>query len=146
MSETIDDIAEKVNVILVDDDPMVLKVYTRMFKSCQEYSVTAFSDPLTATEALHKIKNLALIISDYDMPRMNGEQVLTKVKELHPDAKRILVTGNATFYDHSDGSKYATAKSEECFFHCCFPKPFDSKLLEATVVAGIKQYINSSKK
>jgi YesN/AraC family two-component response regulator len=54
-------------------------------------------------EALEAVKNLLaskfkipIIIADYAMPMMKGDELLTKIHEISPDTLKILLTGQAT--------------------------------------------------
>jgi response regulator RpfG family c-di-GMP phosphodiesterase len=81
--------AEK--ILCVDDDPNILAAYSRSLRKMFEL-VTANS----GIEGMEKIKNggpFAVIVSDMQMPGMDGIQFLTEAKELAPEATRIMLTG-----------------------------------------------------
>ena len=89
-------------VICVDDEPLVLltlKIELRnLFKGKFSYE-TAINgaEALELIEELHKEKDeeikIVLIISDYQMPIMNGYDFLKKVSEQYPNIRRIILTG-----------------------------------------------------
>ena len=81
-------------VVIVDDEEMVLASLRSFLNLETDYNVVTF---LTPVEALDFIKNneINIVISDYLMPDMNGIEFLLKVRELHPQVPRIILTGYA---------------------------------------------------
>ena len=75
-------------VLVVDDDPDALSNMTAILK---DYRVEAVNSPLLGLEKLSKSK-FSVILSDYQMPEMNGIEFLKKSQEYRPEAKRILVS------------------------------------------------------
>ena len=67
----------KATILLVEDDPAILKLLEYIFK--KEYSVVL---AINGKDALEKISEHKpdLIISDIMMPRMDGYETLTKLK------------------------------------------------------------------
>ncbi|MDP3565223.1 MAG: PAS domain S-box protein, partial [Methanoregula sp.] len=79
-------------VLYVDDDPNLLEI-ARFF--LEEYGDFTIATSTLATEALG-LPGFALydaIISDYEMPRMDGITFLKRVREVHGDIPFILFTG-----------------------------------------------------
>ncbi len=79
-------------VLLVDDEENLLQSIAQRLK------VLGFL-PLTATNGMSAIdiamKNIIdLAIVDLQMPGMNGLVTITKLKEIHPDLKTVLLTGH----------------------------------------------------
>ena len=87
---------EEYTVVIVDDEEMVTTAIGTLFMlENPEYDVLVFNSPNEALEEL-KTREIDLVISDYLMPgEMNGVQFLTELKELQPDAIRILLTAYA---------------------------------------------------
>lgn len=81
-------------VIIVDDEEMVLTSLSAFLKLETKYDVKTF---VSAKEALEFMKDneVDLVISDYLMPEMDGISFLTKVREMQPDAPRVILTGYA---------------------------------------------------
>jgi two-component system cell cycle response regulator len=75
-------------ILIVDDDSDML---TNMKYILKAFHVETVSYPL---EALEKIKNaeFSVVLSDYQMPTMNGVEFLKKCAEIKPNCKRVLVT------------------------------------------------------
>lgn len=88
------------NIILcVDDEPIVLLSIKMELISC--FGDTFYYETATnGIEALEVIddlkrenKNLFLVITDWLMPNMNGEQLLYRLDEISPDTHKIVITG-----------------------------------------------------
>jgi DNA-binding NtrC family response regulator len=79
-------------IIVVDDVPYVLTAVQTALNREGFDDVQLFENPQSALMWLRENKP-DLIISDFDMPRMNGLKFLREAKKLHPDVKRILHTG-----------------------------------------------------
>lgn len=81
-------------VMVVDDEEMVVQSIKNFLTLETDYKVLAFTSPAEALESL-KESQVDLIISDYLMPEINGIDFFLKVKELQPQATRVLLTGYA---------------------------------------------------
>lgn len=85
----------KNKIVVVDNEPMVTQCLIKLFDSEGFDNVITFNNPEDAFLWL-KDNNADLIISDYNMPQMNGVDFLAKVKELYPKAIRILFASYIT--------------------------------------------------
>lgn len=83
----------KRSILLVDDDVNVLEGYKRHLHN--EYDVITFTSAQDALQYIQSNSSIALVISDYRMPDMNGVIFLEKVKELSPDSVRVMLSGQA---------------------------------------------------
>ncbi len=87
--------AERTEVIvLVDDEEMVLSSLSSFLRLETNYVVKTF---VSANQALDFVKNneVDLVLSDYLMPEMDGITFLARVRDLHPQVPRIILTGYA---------------------------------------------------
>ena len=88
-------------ILTVDDDPQVLGAITRDLRQAfrQHYRILPVgsgSEALTALETLRtRAEPLALVLCDQRMPQVEGVEVLTRARELFPEAKRVLLTAYA---------------------------------------------------
>lgn len=66
-------------ILLVEDDPVINKMYSRLFK-LEGYEVVVAVDGL---DGLEKLKTFTpdIIMLDIMMPKMNGVEMLGKIKE-----------------------------------------------------------------
>jgi response regulator RpfG family c-di-GMP phosphodiesterase len=81
-------------VLLVDDEEMVVTSIKSFLTLETDYEVVSFTSP---KEALDYVKDhkVDLVISDYLMPDMDGIAFLAEIKEMQPEATRVLLTGYA---------------------------------------------------
>jgi DNA-binding NtrC family response regulator len=57
------------------------------------FAACGFTDPLQALEFFkHNSGTITLVLSDIRMPQMNGYELVTKIKELQPKVKVILMS------------------------------------------------------
>ena len=75
-------------ILIVEDDPLMLRMYQKIF-SFEAYTVATAADGEAGWEQAKQIKP-TLILLDVMMPKMNGLQLLEKLK-LDPDTKAIPV-------------------------------------------------------
>jgi len=80
-------------MLLVDDELPILRSLQRLLRR-QDFPVITASSGAEALQLL-KENEVAVVVSDYRMPEMNGVQLLDQVRELHPDTVRIILTGQA---------------------------------------------------
>ncbi len=81
-------------ILLVDDEEMVVTSIKSFLTLETDYEVVAFTSPKEALEFVRKNK-VDLVISDYLMPDIDGIEFLGLVKDIQPEATRILLTGYA---------------------------------------------------
>ena len=87
---------ERIDVLHVDDDQSILDLYaTFLEKDHDQLSVHSKLDPKAALDYLETTE-INCIVSDYDMPSLNGIEFLEQVRERYPDLPFILCTGNGS--------------------------------------------------
>ena len=82
----------KHKILLLDDEQNIINSVTRIIRGDDREIVSA-NDADSAWDLLKKINGVDLIISDNKLPTISGVDFLTKVRQLYPDAIRILITG-----------------------------------------------------
>lgn len=78
-------------IALVDDEPNVLKSLQRCLGR-QGWTLHTFTSPQEALLEMSDMK-VDLVLSDYRMPRMTGVEFLSEFKEQHPEAVRLVLSG-----------------------------------------------------
>ncbi len=81
------------SVLIVDDEINVLKAIERTLRK-EPYTIYTADNSSKALELL-KARDISLIISDYNMPEINGLEFLKQAKNLYPQALTIMLTGQA---------------------------------------------------
>jgi PAS domain S-box-containing protein len=84
--------ATKQRVLLVDDEPQVLVALEDLLGD--EFEVITTTSPHGALELLEEQPDIAVVVTDQQMPRMTGEELLSTFPG-QVDAQRIMVTGFA---------------------------------------------------
>ena len=80
-------------VLLIDDEPMMIRLVTKMFTK-SGYKVVSFLDAKKAL--LHfatQGQDYDLVITDYDMPNLNGNELAEQLNGMLPNIPIILMTG-----------------------------------------------------
>jgi DNA-binding NtrC family response regulator len=87
-------------ILLVDDDANVLRAVRRALAYAdpvlRTISMPIYEDPKKALE-FARDHYVDLAIADYHMPGMNGVAFLCALRELQPDAGRVLLTATTDF-------------------------------------------------
>ena len=81
--------SEPLRILLIDDEARILRALKALLR---EHITFATTDPRAAT-ALAKQHDVEVVICDQRMPEKPGIEVLRDLKEIHPRAMRILLTG-----------------------------------------------------
>jgi CheY-like chemotaxis protein len=85
-------IATLKSILALDDDFDIIVIIKSVLQK-QGFVVFAFTDPYLALEHFKiNANDYGLVISDVRMPGMNGFEFVSRVKELRPDIKAILMT------------------------------------------------------
>ncbi len=118
---------EKFNILIVDDEEEVLRALKRTLERAKEFdaNISLASDAEEAKDKLSR-NDYDLVLSDYNMPKMNGVQLLQWVKEEFPDIVRIIITGYSDLETARDAINQANV-------HNYIEKPWDNKALTDTI-------------
>ncbi|QLD85460.1 PAS domain-containing protein [Natronomonas halophila] len=80
-------------VLHLDDEPTFLETSKRLLEHHEDFVVKLETDP---EAALDRLDSVDCIVSDYDMPTMNGIEFLEAVRAQDPDLPFILFTGKGS--------------------------------------------------
>ena len=80
-------------LLLVDDEERVTRALQRLLFS-EGYEVLTANSATKGFELL-SLNRVAVIVSDFRMPGMNGAEFLGRVKELYPSTVRLVLSGHA---------------------------------------------------
>src|SRR6187402_1469721 len=78
-------------VLCVDQDPTVLEGFRR--NDSKKFRVQTAGGPGEALDLLRSKGPFAVVLTDYQMPFMDGVRFLSKARTTSPDTVRILLTG-----------------------------------------------------
>lgn len=88
----------KKKIIIVDDEQTILDLLEQMIlktlrKTELDCLILTFSRPEDVLDLGVGIKEISLVISDYNMPGMNGIELIKEIKKVHPEIKVIMMSG-----------------------------------------------------
>ncbi len=115
-------------VLFVDDEPDQAKLVQRMFRNkirAGEISFLFASDGEEALDVLHQEPGIDLVVSDINMPRMDGLTLLERLSQEDKPVKAVIVSA----YGDMDNIRSAMNKGAFDFV----TKPVDFEDLEATI-------------
>ncbi|MBX5481759.1 MAG: response regulator [Myxococcaceae bacterium] len=118
------------SILIVDDEENVQKALRRSLRK-EGYELLFASQPSEAL-ALIKTRPVDLVLSDHLMPNMTGLEFLKLVRDRHPDALRMMLTGHADMQTAID----AINQGEIYRF---LTKPWDDTELKVTLHLAFEQ-------
>lgn len=127
---------ERLKILVVDDESRIRKL-VRDFLVKKEYEVIEAGDGEEALDVFYREKDIALVILDIMMPKMNGYQVCKEIRE-SSEIPIIMLTAKAEENDELAG--FETGADEY------ISKPFSPKILVARVEAILRRTNGSEKK
>jgi CheY-like chemotaxis protein len=123
-------------ILCVDDEKVVLQSLRTQLKEAfgDAYFYEVAEDPDEALEVIHELSeeglSIILIVSDWLMPGMKGDEFLIHVHQQFPNIIKVMLTGQA------DESAIERAK-EQANLHCCLFKPWSEEELVETLKSGL---------
>jgi len=118
-------------ILLVDDEPAFLTGYKLILPETLEADTAVGGERGLA--AIRDHGPYAVVVSDMQMPGMNGVQFLAQVRQAAPDTVRIMLTG------YSDVSAAMDAVNQGNIFRF-LAKPCEQEVLSNAITSGLVQY------
>jgi DNA-binding NtrC family response regulator len=84
-------------ILLVDDDTDLLNSIAELLRT-RGYFVLEHSDPREALESCRTNEDLSCVLTDVDMPGMDGISLLAEIRRIHPTVEGLLMTGNIRWW------------------------------------------------
>ena len=85
--------AVKHKILLLDDDPVVLDIYQQMLLQLPSEPEVHIATSGQSAMAMLDAEPFNLLVSDLNMPRMDGLQVLAIVRRKFPQLRTVVLTG-----------------------------------------------------
>jgi CheY-like chemotaxis protein len=126
----------KTTILCVDDEKIVLDSLKTQLRSIfgDGYHYEIAQNGNEALEIVDELKqdslDVIIVISDYVMPGMYGDEFLIKLHQKHPNIKKIMLTGQAD----DNAVKRAREKANLLF---CLKKPWTQEELAKILKLGI---------
>lgn len=112
-------------ILIVDDDRAHLQTVGAALDS--RFKVTLVENAEQALDVISMLREIHAVISDLDLPGMNGADLLARVRESQAGIRRILMSGRI----NDPGFDPATV--EHAAPHVILPKPITVKVLRESV-------------
>lgn len=143
---------QKSKILYIDDEDLLLDITKTFLENKYNFSVETTTSPNNALKILEK-ENFDLVLSDYEMPEMNGIEVLKEIKRRIPQMPVIIFTGKgreniviealnegASFYIQKGGDNKSLFAELANLINCAIEKKktadkilFNEKRLQALV-------------
>ena len=107
--------SRKYKILIVDDDKDILSMLEMAFLPTV-YDVTIIDHPLQAYKLIEN-EHFDMVISDIQMPQMDGLTLLRKIKNFNGMIQVVMMTAHITISNTLDAFRYGAS---DIFF-----KPFD---------------------
>lgn len=120
---------DKTKILVVDDESRMRKL-VKDFLARQGYTVLEATDGMEAMDYFYADKDIALIILDVMMPRMDGWQVCREIR-MHSKVPIIMLTARSEERDELQGFDLGVDEY--------ISKPFSPKILVARVEAILRR-------
>ena len=124
---------EKIKILVVDDESRMRKL-VKYFLSREGYTVLEAADGVEAMDIFYEDKDIALIILDVMMPRMDGWQVCREIRE-SSKVPVIMLTARSEERDELQGFELGVDEY--------ISKPFSPKILVARVNAILRRTLGT---
>lgn len=126
-------------IICVDDEPMILNSLRTELRDAfgEQYLIEVAENGEDALEVLNDLKEegfeVPVIISDYIMPEMKGDVLLTEVHQRMPSTRKIMLTGQA-------GLEGVTKALNNANLYRYLTKPWSPEDLKMTVEKAVVSF------
>jgi PAS domain S-box-containing protein len=126
-------------IVCIDDEPTILESLKIALKKAvgDDYLIETAEGGEDALELLSELLEdeyeVALVISDYLMPNIKGDELLKRIHEILPQTIKIMLTGQADLEAVGNAIKYAN-------LYRYIAKPWQNEDLILTVTEAVRSY------
>ena len=121
-AETLETRSSPYKILVVDDEPdlerLVLQQMRREIRR-QQYEFVFAHNGIEALELLSQDRNIDLVVSDINMPKMDGLALLERIPDVQPDVRSVIVSA------YGDMKNIRTAMNRGAFDFVTKPVDFD---------------------
>jgi len=102
-------------ILLIDDEPDVTYTIKTILED-NGFKVDSFNDPILAFN-YYKVNFYDLVILDIKMPKMDGFELYTKIREKDSNVKICFLTASEMYYEkfRKTRSEFGRIIGEDCF-------------------------------
>ncbi len=118
-------------IMVVDDEKSVQRLFEQRFRKERKSGLVQFQFAFSAQEALNILKqegtgDLTVILSDINMPHMNGFELLQVIRKEYPSVPVIMITA----YGDDEKQRLAAEFGAQAYF----TKPLDFHQLKERIL------------
>ncbi len=122
-------------IVCVDDEADILNTLKMQlkneFKDNYFYELAESGDEaLEVIEAFQEEDQVIVVVSDWLMPGIKGDELLIKIHQKHPKIVKVMLTGQADTAAIERAVKHAD-------LYCCLYKPWKGEDLIKTIKSGL---------
>ena len=122
-------------IVCVDDEPDILNTLKMQlkneFKDNYFYELAESGDEaLEVIEAFQEEDQVIVVVSDWLMPGIKGDELLIRIHEKHPKIVKVMLTGQADITAVQRAVQHAD-------LYCCLYKPWKREDLINTIKSGL---------
>ena len=127
-------------ILCIDDEATILNSLKTELKGIfsKDYLIEVAENGLDALELVDELiaekYEISLVISDYLMPQMKGDEVLKQIHLKSPKTIKIMLTGQATIEGVANAIKYAR-------LYRYISKPWQQEDFKLTVTEAVSRYL-----
>jgi serine phosphatase RsbU (regulator of sigma subunit) len=118
-------------ILCVDDEANILNMFRRTLG--RQFQLYTAASAQQAMSFLEEHQDIAVIVSDYNMPAVNGIEFLSRARLFSPNSVQILLTGNIDL----DVAINAINKTKVFRY---LPKPCPNEVLCKVIMDALEQY------
>jgi sigma-B regulation protein RsbU (phosphoserine phosphatase) len=122
-------------VLFVDDEADILSSLTRFLRK-EPYRKLFAETGKKALELLES-NNVAIVISDYNMPDMNGMELMKRVKTHYPEIVSLIISGD-------NNVEQIFKSNNACDIFRVIPKPVEPVTLKEIINEAIYYYTHGT--
>jgi PAS domain S-box-containing protein len=131
-------------IVCVDDEPAVLdslkiELKKALGDQCLIETAQGGQDALELLqELLDEQADVALVLSDYVMPGIKGDELLSRIHNLSPNTLTIMLTGQANLEAVGNAIRYAR-------LYRYIPKPWQPEDFKLTIAEAVHSYLQDKR-
>ena len=124
------------SILIVDDSKTAMLINLKLIKKCYPFTeIITARDGVEALQKLEENKKIKLILTDYEMPNMNGMDLIKNIRKKHDLDKIIIIAISSVSEKHVSSTLLKIGAND--FLH----KPFEEEELMCRIDNNIKTSI-----
>ena len=124
------------SILIVEDSKTALLINIRLIKKCYPFiDIITAKDGLEALEKIEENPNIKLILTDYEMPNMDGMTLIKKIRQKYDIDEKIIIALSSVSEKHISSTLLKIGAND--FLH----KPFVEEELMCRIDNNIKNAI-----